>query len=219
LVAGNVTLSGTNITGMRLVDAYRLLAQDKASPELVGTLAKENAVLDNAVPTASSHGDSGESPRYGTAAGGSQVATLAGAVPLAKTSCQITSDGWDWNGDIAWFKNNYCGNDSVWCVANGNYSATWSTAWYTNQNSWFRATGFEGSFCDSATFYFDLLLHACNGGIVDYPNNIYLGPRQLNTQSWYTQGCTSRADWTAKVTGNWSGQDYQSRLGLAVHRQ
>jgi hypothetical protein len=64
-----------------------------------------------------------------------------------------------------------------------------------------------------------LKLESCNGGIVRYPFSTTLQPRHFNTQNWSTSGCVDRADWSTRVTGNWSGQDYQRRLGLAVHRK
>jgi hypothetical protein len=142
-----------------------------------------------------------------------------GPTPMGPTQCQLTTWSWDWQNDIAWFKNTFCGNDSVTCFANANFWWVDSSAWYTYQDSWFHATGFEGSFCDSANFDFTLKVNFCDSSTIIYPDVFPLPPRNFNTQNWSVGGCVFRADWDARVNATLSGLDSQARLGLAVHRQ
>ena len=214
--AGRQTLVQTNIDGMSLVDAYKLLAGPAAEQASIATLAEVDGRLGKLNPVAPAQGggvaDTGMLER-------SSGPPRQSVSPLNLTQCQQTANSWNWPNDIAWFKNTFCGNDSVTCFANANYGWVDSSAWYTYQNSWFHATGFEGSFCDTATFHYTLKLEGCDSSTIIWPNVYTLNPRYYNTQNWYTSGCVFRADWDAQVDGNWSGQDFQLRLGLAVHRQ
>lgn len=210
------TLLKTNIDGLSLVDAYKKLAGEAADEASIKTLAAADARLGKLTPA------SAAPERFVGGGGQQQTSSLArpeGFGVQTKTQCQITSDGWDWGNDIAWFKDKFCGNDSVTCYANANYWWVQSWASYTWQNSWFHATGFEGSFCNTSVFSYHLEVSFCDTTTLIFPNEYNLAPRHYNTQNWYTSGCTTSADWLAKVTAKTTGQDYQLRLGLAVHRK
>lgn len=214
--AARGTLLRTNIDGLSLVDAYKLLAGPAAEAASIRTLAEADGRLGKLTPATAAPEriiDSGLQQQT------SSRARPEGIGVQAKTQCQITADGWDWGNDVAWFKNTFCGNDSVACYANANYWWVQSGAWYTWQNSWFHATGFEGSFCNTSVFSYRLEVSFCDTTTLIFPNTYNLSPRHYNKQNWYTSGCTTRADWNAKVSASSTGQDYQLRLGLAVHRK
>lgn len=223
LVPGRIMLSQADIEGKSLADAYRLLAGSRGESDVLAKLAEVDARIGPRVAVGAERGDARSSPDDAMTLGDAPLAPdPARGAPfrtLGSTQCQNIADGWDWNADIAWFKNNFCRNDSVACFANAPNTWVGYTAWYKNQNSWFSASGFEGSHCDTAVFTFSLKLEACNGGIVNYPFSATMNPRTGSAQNWSTSGCVRRADWSTRVTGNWSGQDYQRRLGLAVHRK
>jgi hypothetical protein len=215
---GHTTLLRTNIDGMSLVDAYKLLAGATVDDVAVAKLANADVRLGKLTPAKPSNGTGNVAtgmPLFSSMpAAGTHTLT-----PEGLTQCQLTTNSWNWPNDIAWFKNTFCGNDSVSCFANANY--WWVDSWanYSYQNSWFHATGFEGSFCDSANFDFTLKVTGCDSTTIIYPDVFPLAPRHYNTQNWYTSGCTFTGDWDAKVNANWTGLDSQIRLGLAVHRQ
>jgi hypothetical protein len=211
------SLLRTNIDGMSLVDSYKLLAGAASDEATIAVLAEVDPRLGSLTPIRPLQ--AGDNGTTGMSQTGSSPSNPRRVRPDTPTQCQLTTESWDWANDIAWFKNTFCGNDSTTCFANAPYGWVAAGEWYTYQNSWFHATGFAGSFCDGATFEFDVKTTDCDSTTIAIPNIIPLGPRQVNTQNWYTSGCIFRADWYAKVSTNWSGLDSQPRLGLAVHHK
>jgi hypothetical protein len=215
--AGRGALLSTNVDGMSLVEAYKLLAGPSADEAAIATLAEVDGRLGKLTPATPSPRSGGENT--GGPPASSDPSSQSGPKPMGLTQCQLTTQSWDWQNDIAWFKNRFCGNDSVTCFANANFWWVDSSAWYTYQDSWFHATGFEGSFCDSANFDFTLKVNFCDSSTIIYPDVFPLPPRNFNTQNWSVGGCVFRADWDARVNATLGGLDSQARLGLAVHRQ
>ncbi|MFI5299865.1 MAG: hypothetical protein ACHREM_17395 [Polyangiales bacterium] len=214
---GHTTLLRTNIDGMSLADAYRLLAGTTVDEVAIAKLAGADVRLGKLTPARPSNGTG--NAETGAPVSSSATASSHHLTPMGLTQCQLTTNSWNWPNDIAWFKNTFCGNDSVSCFANANYWWVDSWASYSYENSWFHATGFEGSFCDSANFDFTLKVTGCDSTTLIFPDVFPLAPRHYNTQNWYTSGCTFSANWDARVNANWTGLDSQVRLGLAVHRQ
>jgi hypothetical protein len=211
------SLLRTHIDGMSLVDSYKLLAGAASDEASIAALAEVDGRLGSLTPVMPSQG--GDNGSTGIPHASSAPSNPSGPKPMNLTQCQLTTESWDWPNDIAWFKNTFCGNDSTTCFANANYWWVAASEWYTYQNSWFHATGFEGSFCDSATFDYTVKTTDCDSNTVIIPEVFTLEPRHYVTQNWSTSGCIFRADWDAEVSGNWSGLDSQLRLGLAVHHQ
>jgi hypothetical protein len=210
------SLLRNNIAGMSLVDSYKLLAGAASDEAAIATLAEVDGRLGRLTPVPLQGGENGSTGMPYTSGG---PTNQSGFRPLTPTQCQLTTDSWDWANDIAWFKNTFCGNNSTTCFANANNWWVAASEWYTYQNSWFDATGFEGSFCDSATFFYTIKTTDCDSNTVIRPEVFNLPPRNFVTQNWSTGGCIFRADWDAEVDGNWSGLDWQLRLGLAVHHK
>jgi hypothetical protein len=211
------SLLRTNIAGMSLVDSYKLLAGPASDEPTILALAEVDRRLGRLTPIMPSQG--GESGGTEMRTPHTSSANASGPRPLGLTQCQQTTQTWDWQNDIAWFKNTFCGNDSTSCFANANFSSIGIGEWYTFQNSWFDATGFEGSFCDSGTFNYTIKTKDCDSNTVIRPEVFALGPRNFVTQNWSTSGCIFRTDWNTSIVGNWSGLDSQFRLGLAVHHK
>jgi hypothetical protein len=127
----------------------------------------------------------------------------------ARSELACAEPAWDWVGDVGWFKNNFCGADSVFCPT----EVTWATyGWYRGP-SWFKATGFAQSHCAGATWLF---MRRTYGGFPSYGiadttlADFTLAPRTLNTQYWTTTGDRAWYAKVASVTG-------ENRTGLAIH--
>jgi hypothetical protein len=210
------SLRNTNIAGMSLVDSYKLLAGAASDEAAVATLAEADARLGRLTPVAPLQGGSGST---GMPHGSSAPSNTSGYKPLTLTQCEQIADSVNWLSDEAWVKNTFCGNNSTTCVTDADWSWAAASEWYTYQNSWFDATGWEGSFCDTATFFYQLKFTDCDSTTIAYPEYFTLNPRTYVTQNWSTGGCIFRADWNAEIDGHWSGQDFQFRLGLAVHHK
>jgi hypothetical protein len=210
------SLLRTNIAGMSLADSYKLLAGAASDEATIAALAGVDRRLGVLTPVAPLQGRANGTTGM-LSSGSTAPSSPGGPRPLALRQCQQTTATWDWANDALWFFNTFCGSNSTTCFANANDSWVQGWASYAGGNSWFDATGFEGSFCDSATIDYTITDFACDTGQEVYTPSFTLGPRKYNTQNWLTSGCTKGTNWNAVVYGNWSGLDSQFRLGLAVH--
>lgn len=115
---------------------------------------------------------------------------------------------WDWQNDVGWFKNNFCGSSSKFCATEYLWA---SYGWYRGPKN-FKATGFAQSHCSSAHW---LVQRKEFGGFPFYGisqtnlANFDLAPRALDTQHWSTTGDRS---WYAKVTSTTG----ENRVALAI---
>jgi hypothetical protein len=89
-------------------------------------------------------GDTGSevsSPRLGT------LPTSAESGIAQQKQALCSEPSWDWDGDDAWFSDNFCGASPVRCVAR----VSGSSGGF-HRGGWFTATGFAQSFCGSASW-------------------------------------------------------------------
>lgn len=133
---------------------------------------------------------------------------VGNGVEKVSSAVACAEPAWDWQGDVGWFKNNFCGASSKFCATE--VSAA-SYGWFRGPTN-FKATGFAQSHCSAAHWLFQRKSY---GGFPFYGialatlDNRDLAPRTLDTEHWTTTGDRS---WFAKVnslTGN-------NRVGLAV---
>ncbi len=219
-VEGRATLATLDTNGKPMADIYKNLAGGRADSGIVGLLGA--ADLRNlqrkqlAVPRATDlPAEEVPSVQGQTSVGlvtASQLPSprqiVGNGVEKVSSAVACAEPAWDWQGDVGWFKNNFCGASSKFCATE--VSAA-SYGWFRGPTN-FKATGFAQSHCSAAHWLFQRKSY---GGFPFYGialatlDNRDLAPRTLDTEHWTTTGDRS---WFAKVnslTGN-------NRVGLAV---
>lgn len=216
-----VRLADMDMKGRTLSDAYLALAGKQAEPSALERLrALDGRVADRAKRTVITpelerlmSADAAK-PAFGTATTSSAAPSAAVQTPdgveARQGAAACAEPSWDWQSDDGWFKNNFCGADSVFCATEYLWA---SYGWYRGP-TWFKATGFAQSHCSSASW---LMQRKNYAGFPTYAITLFtlanqtLAPRTLNTQEWTTTGDRS---WYAKVASTTG----ENRVGLAIHR-
>jgi hypothetical protein len=216
-----IRLADLDMPGKTLTDVYLALARDGGELAATARLGELDArVLARARATVVTPemealiqadlrgGAAGTSPDRAPPQPQSDDDAPAG-LGVVRSEVACAEPAWDWVGDVGWFKNNFCGADSVFCPT----EVTWASyGWYRGP-SWFKATGFAQSHCAGASWLFERRAY---GGFPSYGiadttlADFVLAPRTLDTQWWTTTG--DRA-WYAKVTSVTG----ENRTGLAIH--
>jgi hypothetical protein len=215
-----VRLADMDMKGRSLTDAYLTLAGKLAETSAIDKLrALDGRVADRAKRTQITPemeqlmAADAEKADYSTVATkpAAPISTKAPEGVEVRTGAAACAEpSWDWQSDDGWFKNNFCGADSVFCAT----EFVWASyGWYRGP-TWFKATGFAQSHCSSASW---LMQRKNYAGFPSYGVTLFtlanqtLAPRTLNTQEWTTTGDRS---WFAKVASTTG----ENRVALAIHR-
>jgi hypothetical protein len=217
---GRVTLAKMESMGLSMVDMYKNLAGARFD----GTVAQQLGAADlrhRERAAARAAQPAGERIDDGVPIQGlSMVSPVTTSLPTAVrqtigsdervTSAEACAEpAWDWQGDVGWFKNNFCLSNSKFCSTERAWA---SYGWFRGPTN-FKATGFAQSHCSGARWLFKRRAY---GGFPFYGvseatlANFDLLPRHLDTEHWTTTG--DRA-WFAKV----SSHTGDNRTALAIH--
>lgn len=133
----------------------------------------------------------------------------AGDLTVNRAAAACAEPSWDWQGDVGWFKNNFCKADSKFCPT----EVVWASyGWYRGP-TWFKATGFAQSHCAGARWVFKRRSY---GGFPSYGiseatlEDRVLSPRTLDTEHWTTTGDRAYYCKVSSVTD-------ANRTALSVH--
>jgi hypothetical protein len=220
---GHPTLAKMDTKGVKVADIYKALVGGRVEANVAARLGGADArALARAEAFKAERARAGapELPSADELVGGQDFASesatpieareqLPGGVEKVTGAAACAEPAWDWQGDVGWFKNNFCGSSSKFCAT----EYTWASyGWYRGPTD-FKATGFAQSHCASAHWLFQRKAY---GGFPFYGialatlADFDLAPRHLDTQHWTTTG--DRA-WYAKVSSNTGA----NRVALAIH--
>lgn len=215
-----VTLEKVDVRGRSLSDVYAVFAGARSEPGVTAKLERLDARAaelsrSNVVTAPEVSALSDDAPESGTASmlpetRARSLATEAdvGVVQRAATAC--AEPPYDWAADVGWFKTTYCGNDSWWCPT----EVGWADTGWSTYLTWYRSSGFNQSFCTTASYRVKYRSTASgSGGIVEASLiNMTLPTRWVNDNAWSTPS-GGRIRYYSRIQST-----LDNRVALAIHR-
>lgn len=215
-----LSLGKMDIEGRALADIYKVFAADRTDVSAIQRLhqvdlrvaarAKQELLNPETQPT-QIPGDALPASGFAVPPGARVGISTPDGVEVRQNAVVACAEpAYDWQGDVGWFKTNFCGNDAVFCPT----EVGWATNGFTKYLTFYRSTAFNQSFCTTALH--TVKRRQYHGGLTNAITertllNSTLPTRWVSNQAW--TGGSYKLTFYTKIAST-----LDNRVSLAIHQ-